>query len=352
MPVDPATVHSVAAFEPLARERMDPGAFDYVSGGSGDEITLAANVEAWRAQRFRPRVLVDVRDVDPSTEAFGRPVSLPLAIAPMATHGLSDPEGEVATARAAAAEGIPFTFSTSSSCSLEEVAAATPDADRWFQLYLVHDRAYTRSLVQRATDTGYRVLVLTVDLTVLGYRERDRYSGFALPPFGSLADRPVIPRDRYGDVADQRAHGLTWADLPEIRSWSSMPLVVKGILTAEDARLAVAAGVDGIVVSNHGARQLDRVPATAEVLEEVVAAVDGRVPVWVDGGIRRGPDILAALALGASGVLVGRPIHWALAAAGEAGVRRAIAILREELEIAMPLLGVARVDDVTRAHLV
>jgi 4-hydroxymandelate oxidase len=257
----------------------------------------------------------------------------------------------VATARAAAAAGIPFILSTSSSRTIEEVAAAVPDADLWFQLYLVHDLDYTRTLVARAAATGYRALILTVDLPVLGYREGDRLAGFTMPPLGNLVDAPAEPRGRYGEIESQRSIGLTWKDLPEVRSWSSMPLIIKGVLTAEDASLAVGHGVDAIVVSNHGGRQLDRSPATADVLEEVVDAVDGRIPVWVDGGVRRGLDILAALALGADAVLLGRPILWALAAAGEAGVVRALAILREELELALPLLGAATVAEVTRDHL-
>jgi 4-hydroxymandelate oxidase len=341
----------LAELEPLARAAMDPAAFAYLAGGSWDEQTLRDNVDAWARRRFRPRVLVDLRTVDLSTTLLGRRSELPAAIAPMAAHALEHADAEIATVRAAAAAGIPFIHSTSATRTIEEVAAAAPDADRWFQLYLVHDLGYTRSLVDRAAAAGYRALVLTVDLPVLGYRERDRLAGFEMPPLANLADAPASARGRYGEIEEQRSIGLTWDDLALIRSWSSMPLVLKGILTAEDAVRAVGHGADAIVVSNHGGRQLDRSPATADVLEEVVDAVGGRLPVWVDGGIRRGLDILAALALGAEAVLLGRPILWALAAGGEAGVARALAILREELEVGLPILGAATVGEVTREHL-
>jgi isopentenyl diphosphate isomerase/L-lactate dehydrogenase-like FMN-dependent dehydrogenase len=350
-PVDLDAILSLDGFEPIARQRMEPAAFGYVAGGSWDEVTLRENVEAWTRRRFRPRVMADLRSIDVSGTFMGRPSALPVAIAPMALHGLAHPEGELATARAADAAGVPFCLSTSSSRAIEEVAAAAPDAERWFQLYLVHDLDYSRGLVRRAAAAGYSVLVLTVDLPVLGYRERDRRSGFVMPPMGNLADAPAAPRGRYGEIEGQGSMGLTWADLRTIRSWSSMPLVLKGILTAEDARLAVEHGADAIVVSNHGARQLDRSPAPVDVLEEVVDAVEGRIPVWVDGGVRRGLDVLIARALGAEGVLLGRPLLWALAAGGQAGVERALAIVREELEIALPILGVASLDDVTRTHL-
>jgi 4-hydroxymandelate oxidase len=350
-PADLERVVNLAEFEPLARERMDPAAFDYVSGGSWDELTLRANVAAWTRFRFRPRVLTDIRSTDLTTTLLGRPASMPIAVAPMAVHGIAHPDAEVATARAAAAAGVPFTLSTTSTRPIEEVAAAAPDAERWFQLYLVHDLHYTRTLVERATAAGYRAIVLTVDLPVVGYRDRDRRSGFVLTELGSLTDAPESARGQYAELTDQRALGLTWADLAEVRSWSPLPFVLKGILSADDAAIAVEHGVDAIVVSNHGARQLDRTPATADVLGEIVDAVAGRVPVWVDGGIRRGLDVAAALALGAEAVLVGRPIHWALATGGQAGVERALAILREELELALPLLGVSRPSEVTRGHL-
>jgi isopentenyl diphosphate isomerase/L-lactate dehydrogenase-like FMN-dependent dehydrogenase len=286
---------------------------------------------------------------------LGVPTAMPLAIAPMAAHGLAHPDGEAATARAAAAARVPFTVSTMSSCSIEEVAAAATTGTLWFQLYTQADPGRSRELVERAAAAGYRAIVLTVDLPRLGYRERDRRSGFDLPPLGNFSadtgptHRPGL--DRLSRL-ETIGHSLTWSDLATIRQWSSLPLVLKGILTAEDARIAVDHGADAIVVSSHGARQLDRVPAPVDVLREVVEAVAGRTEVWVDGGVRRGLDIAVALALGARGVLLGRPVLWALAAAGEAGVDRALAILREEFEICLALLGARSPTDVTPAHLV
>ena len=352
---DLSGVHRLADFEPLARLAMEPGAFDYVAGGAWDEVTLADNEAAWRRRRLRPRVLVDVSRIDPSTTFLGAPAAMPVAIAPMAVHGIAHPDGEIATARGAAAAGVPFTLSTTSSRSIEEVAAADPDGTRWFQLYVQADPGVSRSLVERAAAAGYRAIVLTVDLPILGYRDRDRRSGWQLPPLGNFTDDAATHGSRapvdFEDLEGQLQTGLSWNDLATIRSWSTLPFIVKGILTAEDARIAVDHGVDGIVVSNHGARQLDRVSATIDVLAEVVDAVGARAEVWVDGGVRRGLDIVIALALGARGVLVGRPIFYALAAGGQGGVERALAILREEFVIALALLGAPTPADIRPEHL-
>lgn len=347
-PDELAAIVNLGEFEALARARMTGPDFDYVAGGSWDEITLAENEAAWREYRFAYRVLTDIRSVDVAGSFLGRSSSLPVAVAPMAAQAMAHSNAEGAMARAAAAAGIPMILSTSASMTPEAVAEAAPGMDGMFQLYLVGDLGYTRSLVERAAAAGYRAIVLTVDLPVLGYRERDRRSGFALPLMPNVESAAGAGRGRYGGLDDQRALGLTWSDLAEIRSWSSLPLVLKGIVSPDDARLAVEHGADAIIVSNHGARQLDRSLATADALEGVTAAVDRRAEVWVDGGIRRGLDVAIAIALGASGVLVGRPFYWALATGGQAGVERAIAILREELEIALPLLGCGSITDIRR----
>jgi 4-hydroxymandelate oxidase len=339
-------VVTLGDFERIARERMSAPAFDYVAGGAWDEITLDESAQAWRRFRFVPRVLRDLRTIDVGGRFLGRAAALPVAIAPMAAQALAHPGAELEMAAGAAAAGIPFCLSTSSSLTLEDVAAAAPEAERWFQLYVVGGMAQSRALVERAEVAGYRALVVTVDLPMLGRRERDQRSGFQLPSMPHIDGAGVDRAQRYGTLDNQRSEGLTWGSLPEIRSWSSLPLVLKGILSPEDARLAVEAGVDGIVVSTHGGRQLDRSVATADALAAIVEAVDGGCEVWVDGGIRRGLDIVTALALGASGVLVGRPFYWALAAGGRSGVERAAGILRRELELALPLLGCASIAEV------
>ena len=355
--MDPHRIVRLDDYEPIARAVMAPDAYDYVAGGSWDESTLADNLAAWRRRRFRPRVLVDVGAVTTASSFLGVAASMPVATAPMAVHGLAHADAEAATARGAAAAGVPFTLSTMSTCSIEEVAAAAPDATRWFQLYTQADPAESKHLVQRAAAAGYSALLLTVDLPRLGYRDRDRRSGFELPELGNFRDgsgpdhRPDLATDGFERLETPAHATLAWSDLAEIRSWSDLPLVLKGILTAEDARLAVDHEVDAIIVSNHGARQLDRVPATADVLEEVVGAVDGRTEVWVDGGIRRGLDVVAALALGARGVLVGRPVLYALAADGAPGVTGALELLREEVEVALALLGATSPDRLHRGHL-
>ncbi|HEX9044780.1 MAG TPA: alpha-hydroxy acid oxidase [Candidatus Limnocylindrales bacterium] len=384
-PSDPrlSSVVRLADLERMARERMHPAAFDYVAGGAGDERALGEAELAWRRWRLRPSVLVDVSELSTASSLVGCPSTLPLAIAPMAAHGLAHADGEIASARAAAAAGVPFTLSTMSSRSIEEVAAATPGGTNFFQLYVQRDRVFARGLVERAAAAGYRALVLTVDLPVLGYRERDRRNGWTLDvPLGNFGpaggraleargdpdttdagpetnstdagSNPAAtePADGYQALGQQRHVGLTWDDLGDIRSWSSMPLVLKGILSASDARRALDVGADAIVVSNHGARQLDELLAPAAALPDVLAAVGGRIETWVDGGIRRGSEIALALALGAHGVLIGRPALWGLAVAGEAGVARVLAILREELEITMALLGAPSVDHLRPDHAV
>ena len=342
--MDYSRVLALPEFEAIAAGSVEATSFDYIAGGAWSELSLGENEAAWHRWRLRPRVLVDISGVEPATTLLGMPAAFPAAIAPMAFHGLANPAAESATARAAATAGVPFTLSTMSTHSIEEVANAAPDGTRWFQLYTQADPGRSRSLVERATAAGYRAIVLTVDLPILGYRERDRRNGFDVGavPLGNFADGPP---SRGAD-----GPSLTWADLDEIRSWSSLPLVVKGILTAEDARLAVEHGIDAIVVSNHGARQLDRVAAPIDVLEEIVDAVGKRSEIWVDGGVRRGLDIAIAIALGARGVLVGRPMLWALAAGGQAGVERGLAILREEFEIALALLGAPTVAALGRGH--
>lgn len=344
-PTDLSIVLNLADFEPLAQSRMADPAYGYVAGGAWDEISLHGCVEAWRQFRFVPRVLRDVRNVDVSGRFLGRRSALPVAVAPMAAMGLAHPNAEAEALAGAAAAGIPHCLSTTSSMSLEEVAAAAPDAERWFQLYIVGGMAYSRTLVERAEAAGFKALVLTVDLPVLGRRERDVRLGFEMPPLAHIDPAGDERDNRYGALADTAKAGLTWASLAEIRSWSSLPLVVKGILAPDDARRAVDEGVDGIVVSAHGGRQLDRVITTADALRPIVEAVAGRCEVWVDGGIRRGLDVVAARCLGATGVLVGRPFYWALAVGGRAGVERAAAILRAELELALPLLGVTSMDE-------
>jgi len=340
-------------FEPLARDRMDPGAWDYVAGGAGDEVTLRENREAYGRIKLRPRVLVDVRTVDLSTTLLGEPVDCPVMVAPMAFQTLAHDEGELAMARAAAACGSVMVVSTMASHRLEEVADAA-EGPKWFQLYCYREREVTRSLVERAARAGYRAVCITVDLPRVGQRERDLRNGFQLPQHaqpanftGLVSHAPDAFADYIGSLVDP---ALTWDFVPWLRTVTKLPIVLKGVLTAEDARQAVSHGVDGIVVSNHGGRQLDGVLPTIDVLSEVVAAVDGRLEVFVDGGIRRGTDVAKALALGARAVLVGRPCIWGLAVDGERGARTVLTLLRAGLENARALLGCPSIGHITPRH--
>lgn len=338
-------------FEPHARDAMDPSAFDYYAGGAADEATLHDNVAAFGRRKLRPRVLVDVTSTDTATTMLQTAVSMPVALAPTALHKLAHPEGEVAVARAAGAAGVLMHAATLSSCSIEEIAAAA-QGPKWFQLYVDRDRAVSEDLVRRAAVSGYRAVVVTADLPVPGYRERELRSHFVAPDDAAPRNfrSAAVGEELLGYLAHQIDGGLTWSDVEWLRGLSELPVVVKGVLTAEDAQLAVEHGAAGIVVSNHGGRQLDRSPASLDVLEEVVDAVQGEIEIYLDGGVRRGTDVLIALALGAHAVLIGRPYLWALAAGGEAGVARALELMRAELINAMALLGVTRPDQVTRAH--
>lgn len=344
---------NLAEYEALAGERMSVGVRDYVMGGAGDEITLAENVAAFGRLRLLPRVLVDVSRVDASAVVLGQRVAAPVLLAPAAFQSLAHPEGELATARAAAAGGTVAVVSTFSAFTLEEIAAAA-SGPKWFQLYCYSDREVTRALVQRAQSAGYSAICLTVDLPRVGRRERDLRNEFRLPA-------RARPRnfEEFVDLSQDRAFeqfiesmvdsSLTWEAVDWLRSITSLPILLKGILSPKDARLAVEHGAQGIVVSNHGGRQLDTVPATIDVLAEVADAVQGRAEVLLDGGVRRGTDVVKALALGAKAVLIGRPYVYGLAVSGEQGVRHVIELLKAEVELAMALLGCPNVAAIERS---
>src|SRR2546421_12407437 len=324
----------------LAEQKLDTNAHAYFAGGAGDEVTLRDNLAAFERRKLRPRVLVDVSSVTTATTVLGTDVALPVLIAPLALQRMAHPDGELATARAAAAAGTILCVSSAATARPVEIAEAAPGCVRWFQVYVFADRAVTLDLVEEACAHGYSALVLTVDTPFLGRRERDIRVDFKIP-------EGITPiSDIFARAFDT---SLSWRDL-EWLSGYGVPVVVKGILTAEDARLACEHGAAAIVVSNHGGRQLDGVPASIEVLAEVAEAVDGRAEVLLDGGGRRGTDVLKALALGARAVLVGRAMLWALAVDGEAGVRHVLELLRAELELGLALLGCSSPPDRLRAH--
>jgi 4-hydroxymandelate oxidase len=333
---------TISDFERHAAEAMPPGAYAYYAGGAGDEITLRDNVAAWQRLALRPRVMVDCCERDPSTTVLGRRRSHPLIVAPTAFHTLATADGESATARAAAATDTPFCLSTLSTTGLVELATRAPGGCRWFQLYVFKDRGITREMVAAAVEHGYEALVLTVDLPVFGTRERDLRSGFvldeasALPNLGAAGVLGPVSLQELGALLDQ---GLGWDDVGRLAAESGLPVLVKGVLTSEDARRAVDSGAAGIVVSNHGGRQLDTVLSGADALPAVVEEAGQALDVLVDGGIRRGTDVVKALALGACAVLIGRPVLWGLAVAGEEGVRRVLELLLADLDTALALTG-------------
>ena len=343
---------NVADFERLAAERIEAGALGYFAGGAGDERTLRRNAEAYGEWELIPRVLVDVSAVDASIELFGSRLSMPLAQAPVAFQRLVHAEGEEAMARAAGAAGTAMCLSTIATATPASVAAAAPDTTKWFQLYVFSDRAVTEALLAEAVQSGYEAIFLTVDAPFAGRRERDLRAGFEVDvdaPSVTAAigsDRPVSVKEVFGLVDAS----LDWDDFASLVAGCELPVVVKGLMHPTDAELAIEAGAAGVVVSNHGGRQLDGVPATIDALPGVADTVDGRVPVLVDGGIRRGTDALVALALGADAVLAGRPALWGLAVGGEQGARDVLEILKAEIRLGLALLGCRTPADVSRAH--
>ena len=344
---------NVHDFERRAEEVLETGLHGYYAGGAGDERTLRDNLAAFERNRLRPRVLVDVSGVDTSTTVLGRRVSMPVVVGPTALHGMAHADAEPGAARASAAAGTIFTLSTLA--TTRPTDCAIEGAPQWFQLYVLKDRAVSTALLEEAVECGFEAIVLTVDAPRAGRRERDVRTGFAvpedvdMPAIRAATGAPVCPTPQeFFSLVDTT---LTWHALEELVNESPVPVIVKGIQTAEDALLAVEHGAAAVVVSNHGGRQLDGVPASLDILPEVVDAVDDRVEVLMDGGVRRGTDVLTALALGARAVLVGRPILWGLACGGEQGARRILELLQQEIELGLTLLGAPTPADVGRAHL-
>ncbi len=342
---------TLADYERHAEAALEPGAFGYYVGGAGDELTLRDNLAAWRRLAILPRVLTGVGQRDPAVTVLGRRRRHPLVVAPMAFQRLAHPEGELATARAAAETESVMCLSTLSNTGLDTVAQATPEGSRWFQLYVFRDRGVTRELVALATAHGYEALVVTVDLPIMGVRERDLRSGVSAAAAevasvrGTIAHGSLTPADFAGLIDPD----LRWSDIEQFVADSPMPVVVKGILTAEDALLAAEHGAAGAVVSNHGGRQLDTVPSGADALPAIVHAGGDRLDLLVDGGIRRGTDVLKALALGARAVMVGRPVLWGLAVDGAPGAAKVLRILLGEFDSALALAGTPRASELTSA---
>jgi isopentenyl diphosphate isomerase/L-lactate dehydrogenase-like FMN-dependent dehydrogenase len=357
--------------ELVASRRMQKAHFEYYGGCSDDCVSAQSNERDWAKIRLLPRILKDVSFVTTSTILFGMNLSMPLLIAPMAMHGLADRRhGELATLRAAASAGVPFSLSTMSTRSIEDVSAEASqlaNANVLFQLYVIKDRGLVKQWVESAERGGFKALLVTVDAPILGKREKDVRNRFSLPPDLELSNLRGLNRStglggmegsRHDDgstlmrlFATEIDSSLTWSFIPWLKKITRLPIVLKGILSPLDAKLAMKHQISGIVISNHGGRQLDGVPSAIEMLPEIVKAVEAvrgsRMTLLVDGGVRRGTDVLKALALGADGVLLGRPVLWGLAADGERGVSRVLGIIREEFSNAMALAGVNRVEDIT-----
>jgi isopentenyl diphosphate isomerase/L-lactate dehydrogenase-like FMN-dependent dehydrogenase len=337
--------------ERLAEAALPPDAWGYVAGGAGDERTLRWNREAFSRYRLRYRVLVDVSDVSTATTVLGTPVSMPVLVAPMAYQALAHEDHELGMARGAAAAGTVMCLSTVATATPAAVAEAAGGAPLWLQLYVFRDRDVSDDVISAALESGFSALVLTADLPVVGIRDRELRAGFdapedAVPAYAAARERS--PGEDPGlSLLDA---GVEWAYVSELRERWGVPVVVKGLVTGEDAELACAHGAAAVVVSNHGGRQLDGAVAALDALAEVVEAVAGRAEVYLDGGVRRGTDVVTALALGARAVLVGRPALYGLALGGEKGVRQVLEILREETENALALLGCRSPDEVTTAH--
>ncbi len=365
--VGPQFPVSVEAWKRRARQVLPRGPYDYVAGAAGGEDTMRANREAFTRWRLRPRVLCDISERDLSVKVLGHHLELPFLLAPIGVMSIVHPEAERAPARAAARAGIPYVLSNVSTCSMEEVAREIEDAARWFQLYPPIDRELARRLVQRAERAGYSVLVVTLDSALLGWRERDLRNAF-LPALsnhglGNYLTDPVFKNSMTAEERRDMKQAVkrildegnntrcTWEYIDFLRNQTDLPIVLKGITHPADANLAIKHGVDGIIVSNHGGRQLDGGIATLDALAEIVDAVEGQLPILMDGGVRRGADVLKALALGANAVLVGRPFVYALAVGGEKGVGEFIDHLAAEIDLQLGLLGRGSIGDLDRSML-
>ncbi|KAG6387266.1 hypothetical protein SASPL_152453 [Salvia splendens] len=382
-------ITNVNEYQAIAKEKLPKMAYDYYASGAEDQWTLAENRNAFSRILFRPRILIDVSKIDMTTTVLGFKISMPIMIAPTGLQKMAHPDGkqrsshkalwtgrnmhdywkgfqsvvkirECATARAASAAGTIMTLSSGPTCSIEEVASTGPGI-RFFQLYVYKDRNVVSQLVRRAERAGFKAIALTVDTPRLGRRESDIKNRPVLPPGLTLKNVEGLDLgkiDVANDsglaslVAGQTDSTLSWKDVKWLQSITSMPILVKGVLTAEDARIVVQSGAAGIIVSNHGGRQLDYVPSTIMALEEVVKGAQGRVPVFLDGGVRRGTDVFKALALGAAGIFIGRPVVFSLASEGEAGVRKVLQMLRDEFELTMALSGCRSLSEITRNHIV
>ncbi|PHT47284.1 Peroxisomal (S)-2-hydroxy-acid oxidase GLO4 [Capsicum baccatum] len=346
---------NVNEFEELARQVLLKVYYDFFAGGAEDQYTLKENIEAFHRIIIRPRNLVDVSRINMSTIILGHRTSAPIIAAPTSSHQLAHPEGEVATARGAAACNIIMGLAFTSTCTLEEVASSCKAV---LFIQTAFKRDITANMVQRAERNGFRAIILTADTPRLGRKEADIRNKMIAPPFRNFEGliSTELASDKGSNVEAYAAETLDpsfcWKDIAWLKSITKLPILIKGVLTCEDATKAIEAGVAGIIVSNHGARQLDYTPASISVLEEVVHAVQGKVPVLIDGGIRRGTDIFKALALGAKAVLIGRPVIYGLAAKGETGVKKVIEMLKNELEQTMALAGCCTLDDITRSHVV
>ncbi len=351
-PTEPVNVRD---FERLAEALLEAGPHGYFAGGAGDERTLRDNVAAFARTQLLPRMLVDVSEVSTATTVLGTEVSMPVLVAPVAFQRMAHADGEPGMARAAARAGTIMCLSSLATARPAEVAEAAPGGHRWFQLYCFRDRAVTHAMAQEAVDSGYEAIALTVDAPRAGRRERDLRAGFTLPPEIRAPGVEAAAGGKSGlsveEVFALIDPSLTWRDLEVLSSEIELPILLKGVLSAQDARLAADHGATGVVVSNHGGRQLDGVPASLDALPRVVDEVGGELEVLMDGGVRRGTDVLAALALGARAVLVGRPALWGLTVGGEAGALRVLELLRAELELALCLCGCPDPAAVTREHL-
>jgi 4-hydroxymandelate oxidase len=342
-------VVSLAEFEAEAGRTLNRMAYEYVASGAGDEITIAWNRKAYDRIALRPRVLRDVGEADIGVRLLGLDLSLPILLGPVPYHRALHSEGELASAKGASAAGALLVVSSGTTATIEDIAKVST-SPLWFQLYVQSDREFTKSVIQRVEAAGVKALCLTVDTPVLGARNRQVRANFRLPLGVNTPYLLDVGKGKQ-DITNPRRAAVTWTDVDLIRSVCKLPLVLKGIMTPEDAQLAIEHGADAMIVSNHAGRNLDTMPATIDVLPFVVEAVSGRVPVLVDGGIRRGTDVIKAIALGAAAVLIGRPYCYGLAVAGSMGVQRVVEILRQELQMAMTLMGAQRLEELSQSSL-